>query len=201
MPLLSPANGVGHEPGGVGALVALAVGEHEEPLTPMGRADLRRREEACRKAVAQADQVSGDLGKAEPQMMGDVLEEDEGRGDLADDAGDLRPEVARVVRAAHPSGGRERLARIARSDDIHRAAPWAAIEGGNVVPDRCRIQGRVRHPRHEHGRGEGFPLDVTQSSVPGTGDGEPEVEPAGAGAEREAEQQVTPAARSASGGM
>ncbi|WP_296540601.1 hypothetical protein [Rhizorhabdus sp.] len=32
-------------------------------------------------------------------MMGDVLEEDEGRLDLADDAGDMRPEVARIVRA------------------------------------------------------------------------------------------------------
>ena len=30
-------------------------------------------------------------------MMGDILEEDEGRLDLADDAGDMRPEVARIV--------------------------------------------------------------------------------------------------------
>jgi hypothetical protein len=41
------------------------------------------------------------LREAEAEMMGDVLEEDEGRLDLADDAGDMRPEVARVVRAAH----------------------------------------------------------------------------------------------------
>ncbi len=32
-------------------------------------------------------------------MMGDVLEEHEGRLDVADDAGDMRPEMARVVRA------------------------------------------------------------------------------------------------------
>ncbi len=42
------------------------------------------------------------------------------------------------------------------------------------------IQGRVFHPGHEHGRGEGFPLDVTQSSIAGTGEHEPEVEAAAA---------------------
>jgi hypothetical protein len=198
--LPSPATGVGQEPGRVGGGIVSTVGEHEEPLAPMRRADLRRREEACRKPVAQADQVSGDLGKAEAQMMGDVLEEDEGRGDLADDPGDLRPEVARVVRAAHPAGGRERLARIARQQEVHAAAPRSAVEGSKVVPDNRVIQGRVLHPRHEHGRSEGFPLDVTQSAVPGTGESEPEIEPAGAGAEREAEEARVSGPASASGG-
>lgn len=111
-------------------------------------------------------------------MMGDILEEDEGRLDLTDDAGDMRPEVARVVRAPALARDGERLARIARCDDIHRAAPRVAIEGGNVVPDRCLIQGRVFHPRHENGRGEGVPLDVTHSTISGDGDGESEVETA-----------------------
>ena len=201
VPLLSPAIGVGQKPGGVGELVAFAVREDEEPLAPVGRADLRRREEACRKAVTQADQASGDLGKSDAQMMGDVLEEDERRLALADDARDVRPEVPWVRRAAHPAGDRKWLARIPRKDRVHAAAPLAAVEGSNLVPDRCTIQGRVLHPRHEHGRGEGFPLDVTHSAIPGAGDGKPEVEPARPGAEREAEQDVTPAARSASGGM
>jgi hypothetical protein len=47
-------------------------------------------------------------------MMGDILEEDEGWLDLADDAGDMRPEVARVVRAPAFARDGERLARIAR---------------------------------------------------------------------------------------
>ena len=82
----------------------------------------------------------------------------------------------------------ERLARIASSDDVHRAAPRAAVEGGNVVPDRRRIQGRVFHPRHEDGRGVGVPLDMTHSAISGACEVQSEVEPAGAGAEREAEQ-------------
>jgi hypothetical protein len=201
VPLLSPATGVGQQSRRVGARVAVAVGENEEPLAPVGRADLRRREEARRKPVAHADQVSGDFGKSEAEMMGDVLEEDEGRFAFADDARDMRPEVARVRSAEPPPCDRKWLARIARTEDVHRAAPRAAVEGGNVVPDRRAIQGRVFHPRHEHGRGVGFPLDVTQSAISGKGEQDAEVEPAGAGAEREAEQAIVPVPRRTSGGM
>jgi len=200
VPLPSPATGVG-QPGRVGAHVALAVGENEEPLAPMGRADFRRREEACRKPVAHDDQSCGDLGKSEAQMMGDVLEEDEGRFAFADDPCHVRPEVAWVRRAATLARHAERLARISRAEDVHRAAPRAAVEGSNVTPDRCAIQGRVFHPRHENGRGVGFPLDVTQSTISGTGEQDAEVEAAGAGAEREPEQASVSAPRSASEGM
>ena len=173
---------------GVGQLVPLANGEDEETFALVRRADFRRREEACRKAVAHADQSAGDFGEAEAEMMGDILEEDEGRFDFADDAGDVRPEVTRVVRAPAFARDGERLARIARSDDVHRAAPWAAVETGNVVPDRRAIQGRVFHPRHESGCGEGFPFDMAHSSISEQGDGEAEVDATGAGAEREAEE-------------
>jgi hypothetical protein len=216
VPLLSPASGVGQsrsssvrfppldrvpeQARGVGQLVPLADCEDEEPFAFVGRADFRRREEACRKAVAHADQSCGDLGEAEAEMMGDILEEDEGRLDLADDAGDMRPEVARVVRAPALASHRERLARIARSDDVHRAAPRAAVEGGNIVPDNSLIQGRVFHPRHESGCGEGFPFDMAHSTISGDGDGEPEIEPACAGAEGEAEEACVSGSGSASGG-
>jgi hypothetical protein len=185
------ARGVGHRS------VFSAVGEDEQPLPPMGRADFRRRKESCRKAVAHADQVSGDLGKSEAEMMGDVFEEDEGRPAFADDARDVRPQVPRIGRPLPSSGDRERLARIARKDDVHRAAPRAAVEAGHVVPDRSRIQGRVLHPRHEDGRGTGFPLDVTHSAISADGEAHAEVEPARAGAEREPEQR--PAGRTAGG--
>ena len=195
-----PLDRVPEQARGVGQLVPFADGEDEEPLALVGRADFRRREEACRKAVAHADQSCGDFGEAEAEMMGDILEEDEGRLDLADDAGDVRPEMTRVVRAPPLARDRERLARIARSDDVHRAAPRAAVEGGNVVPDRCTIQGRVFHPRHESGCGEGFPFDMAHSTISGDGDGEPEVEPARAGAEGEAEEACVSGSGSASGG-
>ncbi len=183
-----PLDRVPEQARGVGQFAVRSVREDEEPLALVGRTDFRRREEARRKAVAHADQSSGDFGEAEAEMMGDIFEEDEGRLDLANDARDMWPEVARVVRAPALARDGERLARIARSDDVHRAAPRAAVEGSNVVPDRCRIQGRLFHPCHENGRGVGFPFDMAHSSITGHGDGEPEVEPACAGAEREAEQ-------------
>ena len=133
----------------------------------MGRADFRRREEACRKAVAHADQSCGDFGEAEAEMMGDILKKDEGRLDLADDAGDMRPEVTRIVRAAALARDGERLARIASREDIHRATPWFAVEAGNIVPDRRAIQGRIFHPRHDNGCGEGFPFDMAHSTISG----------------------------------
>ena len=183
-----PLERVPEQARGVGQLVTLADGEDEQPLALVRRADLRRREEACRKAVAHADQSAGDFGEAEAEMMGDVLEEDEGRLDLADDAGDVRPEMTRVVRAPPLARDGEWLARIARSDDVHRAAPRAAVEGSNVVPDNSLIQGRVFHPRHESGCGEGFPFDMAHSLISGQGDGEPEINATGTGAEREAEK-------------
>jgi hypothetical protein len=196
-----PLDRVPEQARGVGQVVTLADGEDEEPLALVGRANFRRREEACRKAVAHADQSCGDFGEAEAEMMGDILEEDEGRLDLADDAGDMRPEVARVVRAPALARDGERLARIARSDDVHRAAPWAAVEGGNVVPDNSLIQGRVFHPRHESSCGVGFPFDMAHSTIPGDGDGKPEVDPARTGAEGEAEEACVSGPGAKSGGM
>lgn len=185
---------------GVGQFVPFADGEDEEPLALVGRTDFRRCEEACRKAVAHADQSCGDFGETEAQMMGDILEEDEGRFDFADDAGDMGPEVARVVGTPALARDRERLARIARSDDVHRAAPRAAVEGSNIVPDNSLIQGRVFHPRHESGCGEGFPFDMAHSTISGDGDSKPEVEPACAGTEGEAEKACVSGSGTASGG-
>lgn len=69
-------------------------------------------------------------------MAGDVFEEQPSRGGLGGDAGDMGPEVAGVSLGKFAAGGRERLAGIARSEEIHRATPGATIEGGKVVPHR-----------------------------------------------------------------
>jgi len=198
---LPPLDRVPEQARGVGQFVAFADGEDEQPLALVGRTDFRRSKEACRKAVAHTDQSAGDFGEAEAEMMGDILEEHERRLNLADDAGDMRPEVAWIVRATPFARDGEWLARIARSDDIHRAAPRAAVEGSNVVPYRRAIQGRVFHPRHESGCGVGFPFDMAHSTISGDGDGEAEVEPACAGAEGQAEEACVSGSGSASEGM
>jgi hypothetical protein len=78
----------------------------------VGRTDFRRCKEACRKLVAHADQSAGDFGEAEAEMMGDILEEDEGRLTFADDAGDVRPEVAWILGTEALARDRKRLTRI-----------------------------------------------------------------------------------------
>ena len=123
-------------------------------------------------------------------MSTDIFEETNGRFNLTNDAGDVRPEVARVFIAKLAACNRERLAWIAAMDDIHHAAPRFASEGFNIVPDRRAIQGLVFHPRHERGCGVAFPLNVTNSSIVWQREVEAEVEPACACAEREAEQRA-----------
>jgi hypothetical protein len=62
------------------------------------------------------------------------------------------------------AGDAERLAGETGSDEIHAAAPWATVEGGEVRPDRSLIQPRLCHPRHESGRCVGIPLNVSHGS-------------------------------------
>lgn len=86
-----PLDRVPEQARGVGQLVPFADSEDEQAFPLVGRADFRRCEEARRKAVAHADQSAGDFGEAEAEMMGDILEENERRLDLGDDAGDMGP--------------------------------------------------------------------------------------------------------------
>lgn len=158
-------------------------GEYEEPLAQMRRADFLRRKESRCNPETHRDQIAGDHVEPNPQMPGDVFEEDEAGARLLDDPGDVRPEVAGILGTLSLARGAEGLAGVARRDDIHPAAPRSAVEGGKLVPDRCRCQGLLRHPGHEGGRSVAFPLDVTHSAIPGEGDVEAELEASGAGAE------------------
>lgn len=123
-------------------------------------------------------------------MAGDILEEAPlGRG-FADDAGDLGPEVSGIILAPPVPRQAERLAGITGSDDMNAAAPRSAVEGSQIVPDRSRSQGRVRHPRHESSRGETVSLDMTYSAISGLGDVKAEVETADTGAKADAAKIV-----------
>lgn len=96
----------------------------------------------------------------------DVLQKEELRVASIGDVEDAEEKAAaRAIKADTPPGDTEVLAREARSDDIHEAAQHPAIEGREIVPDKCRSQGRRRHPRHESGRGVAVPLNVTKSAV------------------------------------
>lgn len=152
----------------------------------MASAHFSRCEQARFCAVAQAAKPADDIGKSQIDVPFDVLGKDGAGPHFADDPLDLGPQVARVGLAAALARHAERLAGISGSEEMNLAAPRAAVEGSQIVPDRRVIHGRVCHPGHESGRGVGFPLDETDSAIGGLGNREAKLEPAISGAERKA---------------
>ena len=163
------------------------VGQHEEPLALVRRAELRRAEQTPLRIEPERGKVGKHVGEPKAKMAGDVFEEDQTGLALSDDSSDVRPEVARVVFAALVAGDAERLARVTGRDEIHSSTPRCAVEGGQVVPDRRAIQGRVFHPRHESGRCVAVPLNMTHGAVVvSEGESEPEVDASDAGTKSQA---------------
>lgn len=119
-------------------------------------------------------------------MSFDILEEAPLRLDFSNDPPEVRPEVTRVAFPLPQTSEGERLTWVSARDDRNLSTPRAAVEGGNVVPNRRAIQCLVFHPGHEGCRGEGFPLDVTDSSVAGFCDVEAKLQASNACAESKA---------------
>ena len=135
--------------GGLPPPGTFGVGQHEEPLAKMRRADFRRREQSFRNPVAQFFQLFSDLPISDVEMIGDVFQKHPFWPTLADDAGEVRPQVPGVVRALAPPGDGERLARIAANEAIHDATPRAAVEGSQIRPYRRVIQACLFHARRQ----------------------------------------------------
>jgi len=79
-------------------------------------------------------------------MTGDVFEEDPAQAvaKLSDDAGDVGPEVARIVCPESLPGLAERLTRVASQQGVDRTCKWPGVKGCEIVPDRGR--GKVSGP-------------------------------------------------------
>jgi len=93
------------------------------------------------------------------------------------------PEVAGISSAAAASRDGERLARVARNDAIHEAAPRAAVEGSEIRPYRRLVQATVSHRRSQDLAGEGFDLHVADRSSARERQSDAKVESPGSGAE------------------
>lgn len=160
----------------------VAVGQHEESLATVRRTDVRRSHKIPLRIEPERGKVGQHSIEPKAKVSGDVLEEDERRSRLRDDAADLGPEVSLVALAELLPGDAEGLAGVSRNDEIHAATPALAVEGAEIVPDRSAIQPRFFHPGHEDGRGEGVPLDDAHGATPA---GQPEVDASDACAEAE----------------
>ena len=114
-------------------------------------------------------------------MVGNVLEKAPAGLALADNAGNVRPQVTRVIGSAFFPCDAERLAGIARCDAIHCSTPACAVKGSNVRPDRRRIQPSCFHMRNKEAGDIGFPLDITNGTGIRHGETQAKLKPASAG--------------------
>jgi hypothetical protein len=142
----------------------------------MARADFDAFDDASCNAETQLLKVADDAVETEGEMAPHVFDENAAGLHLADDVLDRGPQMTRVGRALAVAGRRERLARIAGSEDIHSAAPGAPIEGFDVVPDRGVVERAVLHARFEDRGRERIALGIADGSVVGIGDVESEFE-------------------------
>ena len=118
-------------------------------------------------------------------MPGDVFEKDPFGFDLADDAGDLGPEVPLVVLSPPLSGVGEWLAGIACEHGVEGSAEWPRVEGPQVIP--YRGGGEVSGPLggDEDAAGVFLPLDKASGMEPRLGEHEAHIKSSAACAEGE----------------
>jgi len=164
------------------ASLAVGVGQDENSPPAMACACFSRREQACLWRVAHSAKALGDVGKSQIDMAFDIFAEDPFGTDLSGDPGDVGPQVPGIVRSPAFSSAAEGLAGITGRDDMNAAAPWSAIEGSQIVPNKGFAQGRVFHPGHEGGRSMGFPLDISHSPISRLCDVQAKIKPAISGA-------------------
>lgn len=159
------------------------MGQDEDALPLVRRADLCRREQARRRRVAQSPKLSQDGLKAEGDVTGDVFEKDPFRAAFADDAADLGPEVTGIVgTAAFPSRA-EGLAGIACEDGVEGAAEGTGVEAAQVGPDRGRGEIPCALGGDEDGARPVLPLDEGAGMIAGLGEHEAQIKASAACAE------------------
>ncbi len=135
------------------------MGQDEDAQPLVRRADFCRREQTRRRRVAQSPKLSQDGLEAKGDMPGDVFEKDPFGATLPDDAGNIGPEVPRVIGAAALTGRAEGLAGISGEDDVEGTAENSGIEAAQIIPDRGSGEVACALGGDEDGAGPLLPLD------------------------------------------
>ena len=159
------------------------MGQDEDAQPLVRRADFCRAEQARRRRVAHAPKLSQDRFKAEGNVTGDVFEEDPCGAALADDAGDLGPEVAGIIGATAFASGAEGLAGISGEDDVEGAAKGTGIEAAQIVPDWGRCEIPCALGSDENSAGPVLPFDKGAGVIAGFGEHEAQIKASAACAE------------------
>jgi hypothetical protein len=151
---------------------------HGEEAGPAVRSaeSIRRGEDGTLNNVPCSAKISLDCREAATEQLGHVLDEDDDRLDLGDDAEDVGPDPPLVLDLSSLSCAAKRLARDACREDINEATPREAVEGSKVVPHSKRRQDALLHTRRHHCGLIGFPLHHAHGSEPRHGEGDPVLE-------------------------
>lgn len=119
--------------------------EDEDPLALVARANFRRSEQSNLNRKTKLAKVSpnplgsSDFVSPRREHPGNVLDKDEPRPCLDNDASGIAPEISRIETPLLASGETMRLARNAANDAINHTTPCAAIEGSGIAPHSCRM--------------------------------------------------------------
>ncbi len=148
------------------ATEASGVGQKEEPLPSVRRTNVGRAKHAPFRIVPQVGQAPEYDLDSESNKVPDVLHVDVARSHFANDPSVLAPQPGAdpVDDAVLLPGDADVLTRESANDEIHASTPRATVEGGDVRPDRRRIQPTVRHARSQYRRSVSFPLHVADRS-------------------------------------
>ena len=159
------------------------MGQDEDPEPLVRRANFCRAEQTRRRRVAHAPKLSQDGFEAEGDVTGDVFEEHPLGLALADNPGDFRPKVARIVGPTTLSGSTEGLAGISRKDDVEGTAEGPGIEAAQIIPDRGRSEIPGALGSDEDASGIAFPLDEGAGMKSGFGEHDAQIQASAACAE------------------
>ena len=96
----------------------------------------------------------------------DVLQSDEPRTAIVGNAEHLEEEAGSfAVESCAAAGDGNILTRESGNDAIHFSTPASSVEGGNVGPDRRRIQRAFFHARNQDAGCVSFPLNVANGAI------------------------------------
>jgi hypothetical protein len=159
------------------------VGQDEDAEPLVRRTDFCRREQARRRRVAHAPKFSQDGFEAEGDVTRDVFEEHPFGLALADNPGDLWPEMAGIVCPTTFASGAKGLAGISCKDDVEGAEERPGIKYAQIVPNWGRGEIPCALCGDEDGTRPILPLDKGAGVKAGFGEHEAHIQASAACAE------------------
>jgi hypothetical protein len=125
---------------------AISLREDEHPLAILGRTNLSRREYSPRwlatavlHSVSEQSQFGKDFTQSEADVPFHIFKEAVSGANNLNCPPHKWPEVSGVVGTGSFAGGTERLARVARNEDVHQVSKEFAWEAFTIRPDRKRV--------------------------------------------------------------